>query len=73
MFITTTLAGIAVIAATGTVIGTTAGIVIRPKLDKWIRSIKAHFVGPGDDANSSFEKAPIESPNTETPLPHRGK
>ena len=41
MFITTTLAGIAVIAATGTVIGTTAGIVIRPKLDKWIGSIKA--------------------------------
>ena len=33
MFITTTLTGIAVIAATGTAIGTTVGIVIRPRLE----------------------------------------
>jgi hypothetical protein len=73
MFITTTLTGIAVIAATGTAIGTTVGIVIRPRLDKWVGAIKAHFVIPSDGANSSLENAPIKSAKTETPLSHRGE
>ena len=71
MFITTTLTGIAVTAATGTAMGTTVWIVIRPKLDKWVEAIKEHFAIPGDEANSSFEKAPIESAKSETPLSHR--
>lgn len=73
MFITTTLTGIAVIAATGTAIGTTVGIVIRPRLDKWVEAIKAHFAIPSDEANSSFENAPIKSAKTETSLSHRGE
>ena len=72
MFITTTLTGIAVIAATGTVIGATVGIVIRPRLDKWVGEIKAHFAIPSDEANSAFEKAPIKSAKTETVESHRG-
>ena len=73
MFITTTLTGIAVIAATGTAIGTTVGIVIRPKLDKWVGALKARFAIPSDEANSSFENAPIKAAKTETPLSHRGE
>jgi hypothetical protein len=73
MFITTTLTGIAVISATGTAIGTTVGIVIRPRLDKSVGEIKAHFAIPGDGADSAFENAPIKLAKTETPLPHRGE
>ena len=73
MFITPPLTGIAVIAATGTAIGTTVGIVIRPRLDKWVGEIKAHFAISGDEANSAFENAPIKSAKTETPLQHRGE
>jgi ribose/xylose/arabinose/galactoside ABC-type transport system permease subunit len=47
MFITTTLTGIAAVAVTGTAIGTAAGIVIRPRIERMIATIKEQFTSVG--------------------------
>lgn len=56
MFITTTLTGIAAIAVTGTAIGTAAGFVVRPRLEKMAAIIKEHLTRFGKDVITSAQK-----------------
>jgi hypothetical protein len=55
MFITTTLTGIAVIAVTGTAIGTAAGIIVRPPLEKMAATIKARLTRFGKNVITSAQ------------------
>ena len=64
MVITTTLTGIAMVAATGAAIGTAAGIVIRPRVEYLAGAIKARFTKIGKDFMSAQSRSGPAAPQT---------